>query len=165
MENNKHIETTYFAGGCFWGLEYFFKKEDGVISVESGYIGGEIENPTYNQLCSGSTGHAEAVKVVFDNEKVSYEKLAKLFFEIHDPTQIDRQGPDIGNQYRSDIFYTNEKQKEIADKLIMELIMKGYMISTETNKASTFYLAEEYHQDYYTKTGKKPYCHSYTKRF
>ncbi len=162
---SKDIEKVYFAGGCFWGVEHFFKQEEGVISVESGYIGGHVENPTYEQVCSGRTGHAEAVEVVYDNTKIDFENLAKLFFEIHDPEQIDRQGPDIGNQYRSEIFYTNDKQKEIADSLIMVLIRKGYEVATEATQATTFYPAEEYHQDYYEKTGKKPYCHFYTKRF
>lgn len=158
-------ETAIFAGGCFWGVEHLMQEQPGVISAESGYIGGKTENPTYKEVCYDNTGHAEAVKVVFDPNKTDFRTLAKYFFEIHDPTQIDRQGPDIGEQYRSEIFYTNEKQKEIADELIMILIRKGYEVATETTKATEFYPAEDYHQDYYVKTGKRPYCHFYEKRF
>ncbi len=158
-------ETAVFAGGCFWGVEHLLKQQEGVISVESGYIGGNIENPSYELVCTGLTGHAEAVKVVFDPEKVSYETLARLFFEIHDPTQQDRQGPDRGSQYRSEIFYTNDRQKETAEKLIRELKSNGYPVVTKVTKADVFYPAEDYHQDYYERKGTQPYCHSYTKRF
>ena len=158
-------ETAYFAGGCFWGMEYFFQKENGVISTRVGYMGGHKQNPTYKEVCSGTTGHAETMEVVFDNTKTTFEKLARLFFEIHDPTQIDRQGPDIGEQYRSAIFYGNDEQKQIAEKLIKFLVDKGYEIATEITKAGTFWLAEDYHQDYYQNNGKQPYCHAYQKRF
>jgi peptide methionine sulfoxide reductase msrA/msrB len=159
------IEKAIFAGGCFWGMEYQFSKIDGVNSVVSGYIGGTKENPTYNEVCNANTGHAEAVEIIYNPSKVSYEKLAKLFFEIHDPTQLNYQGPDIGTQYRSEIFYLNQSQKEIAQKLIMILQEKGYDVVTGLTKATTFYKAEEYHQDYYDKIGGTPYCHIYTKRF
>lgn len=158
-------ETAIFASGCFWGTEYMFKDVDGVLSTKVGYTGGFVENPTYQQVCSGQTGHAEAMEIVFDPAKVSYEKLARLFFETHDPTQVNRQGPDIGTQYRSGVFYLNDEQKAVAEKLVAELEAKGMKVATEVTAASKFWPAEEYHQDYYTKTGKQPYCHSYRKLF
>ncbi len=166
-ENNsaEMTQKAIFAGGCFWGVEYHFKKVKGVVSVTSGYTGGVIDNPSYKQVCSGKTGHAEAVEVEFDAAQVSYETLAKLFFEIHDPTQRNRQGPDIGTQYRSAIFYADEEQKRVAEKLIDELRSKGYQVVTSVEKAGIFWYAEEYHQDYYQKTGHQPYCHIYQKRF
>jgi len=157
--------TAVFAGGCFWGVEYFLQKAPGVISVTSGYTGGVVKNPTYKEVCTGNTGHAEAVKVTYDPVKTSYEKILKLFLEIHDPTQVGRQGPDIGDQYRSEIFYLNDEQKNIAEKNINILKAKGMKISTAVTKASEFYPAEAYHQDYYFNNGKIPYCHAYTKRF
>lgn len=158
-------ETAYFAGGCFWGTEHLLKKFPGVISTRVGYMGGHTDKPTYKEVCDGNTGHAEANEVVFDPSKTSYEELARYFFEIHDPTQINRQGPDVGDQYRSAIFYANDKQKETAEKLIGILKDKGLKVATEVAKAGTFWEAEKYHQDYYTYTGKEPYCHVYTKRF
>jgi peptide methionine sulfoxide reductase msrA/msrB len=157
--------TAIFAGGCFWGVEYFLQKAPGVVSVTSGYTGGHVKNPSYKEVCTGNTGHAEAVKIVYDPGKTSYEKLLKLFLEIHDPTQVGRQGPDIGDQYRSEIFYLNEDQKKIAEKDIKILKDKGLKIITTVTQASEFYPAEGYHQDYYFKNGKTPYCHAYTKRF
>lgn len=158
-------ERAIFAGGCFWGVEYYFQRAKGVILTTVGYIGGSKENPTYSEVCYNDTGHAEAIEVVYDPAVVSYEELAKLFFEIHDPTQVNRQGPDMGEQYRSEIFYLNDEQKAIAEKLIKNLKEKGYRIATKITKANTFWKAEDYHQDYYNKTGKTPYCHFYTKRF
>lgn len=158
-------ETAIFAGGCFWGVEHLMQKQKGVISVESGYIGGSTANPTYKEICSGKTGHAEAVKIVFDPSVVSYETLAKLFFEIHDPTQANGQGPDIGTQYRSEVFYNNENQKKSAEMLIEKLKAKGYKVVTKVTKATTFWPAEEYHQDYYQRKGTQPYCHKYTPKF
>ncbi len=158
-------ETAIFAGGCFWGVEYMMGKEPGVISVESGYTGGTTQNPTYEEVCTHTTGHAEAVRIVFDPTVVSYETLAKLFFEIHDPTQKNRQGPDVGNQYRSEIFYTTPEQQKIAERLIAQLKVKGYDVVTAVTPATTFWKAEEYHQDYYDRKGTLPYCHKYTKRF
>jgi len=157
--------TALFAGGCFWGVEYFLQKEPGVVSVVSGYTGGKVKNPSYREVCTGTTGHAETVKIIYDLKKTTYEKLLRLFLEIHDPTQVDRQGPDIGDQYRSEIFYKNEDQKKIAQKLLDTLRTKGLKIATQVTKASEFYSAEEYHQDYYFRNGKVPYCHGYTQRF
>jgi peptide methionine sulfoxide reductase msrA/msrB len=157
--------TAIFAGGCFWGVEYFLQKAPGVISVTSGYTGGQVKNPTYKEVCSGNTGHAEAVKIVYDPDKTSFEKLLQLFLEIHDPTEVGRQGPDIGDQYRSGIFYMNDDQKNIAEKNLNILKTKGFKVATALTKASEFYRAEAYHQDYYFNNGKVPYCHSYTKRF
>jgi peptide methionine sulfoxide reductase msrA/msrB len=154
-----------FAGGCFWGVEYFLQKAPGVFSVTSGYTGGHVKNPSYKEVCTGTTGHAEAVKIVYDPAKTSYETLLRLFLEIHDPTQVGRQGPDVGDQYRSEIFYMNDEQKIIAEKCLDILRAKGYRIATRVTKASEFYPAEAYHQDYYFNNGKIPYCHGYTKRF
>ena len=159
------LEKAYFAGGCFWGVEHLLKQSEGVISTRVGYMGGRTKNPTYKQVCYENTGHAEVVEVVFDPKKTSYETLARLFFEIHDPTQINRQGPDIGDQYRSAVFYTNNEQKETAEKLVALLKGKGYNPVTEIVPADTFWVAEDYHQDYYDNTGKQPYCHIYQKRF
>ena len=158
-------DTAIFAGGCFWGVEYFMQKAPGVLTVESGYIGGETDHPTYEDVCRKNTGHAEAVRVVFDASQTTYEALVKLFFEIHDPTQLNRQGPDRGEQYRSEIFYANPQQKEVADKLIERLKTKGYPVVTLVSPATTFWPAEDYHQNYYNRKGSLPYCHGYTKRF
>jgi len=154
-----------FASGCFWGTEYQMQRADGVISTSVGYTGGHVKSPTYKQVCTGRTGHAEAVEVVYDPAKISYEELAILFFETHDPTQVNRQGPDIGEQYRSEIFYLDEAQKATAQKLIKILEDKGLDVATAVTPASTFFPAEDYHQDYYDKKGGTPYCHWYTKRF
>lgn len=161
----KELSIAIFAGGCFWGVEHLMQKQDGVVSVESGYIGGTVENPTYEQVCTKTTGHAEAVMVKYDSTEVSYETLAKCFFEIHDPTQEDGQGPDLGPQYRSEIFYTTEDQKKTAEKLIEVLKSKGYKVVTKVTKATKFYPAEKYHQDYYELKGTVPYCHSRVVRF
>ncbi len=158
-------ETAYFAGGCFWGVEYYMEQIPGVISVTSGYMGGDTDNPSYKQVCYEDTGHAEVVEVVFDPSKTSYETVAKMFFEIHDPTQKDRQGPDIGEQYRSAVFYKSPEQRQIALQLIGELKGKGLRVVTEVEPAGEFWKAEEYHQDYYKRTGKTPYCHSRVFRF
>lgn len=154
-----------FASGCFWGTQYYLQKAKGVISTAAGYIGGTKDNPTYPEVCTGRTGHAEAVEVVFDPAVISYEELAKLFFETHDPGQKNRQGPDIGTQYRSGIFYLDEEQKATAEKLINILKAKGYPVVTEVTPATTFWKAEDYHQDYYDKKNGNPYCHFYTKKF
>jgi len=166
---NQHIptstETAIFAGGCFWGVEHLLKDIPGVLSIEPGYTGGHVENPSYEQVRSHSTGHAEAVRIVFDPAHVSYEKLAKSFLEIHDPTQADGQGPDIGPQYRSEIFYTTLEQKQTAEKLLDILRRKGYNVVTRVTPAGPFWTAEEYHHKYYVRKGTEPYCHMRVKRF
>ncbi|NTU53191.1 MAG: bifunctional methionine sulfoxide reductase B/A protein [Chlorobiaceae bacterium] len=154
-----------FAGGCFWGVEYHFRKVPGVKETTVGYTGGSTEHPTYEQVCDGRTGHAEAIEVEFDPSVVSYEHLARLFFEIHDPTQVDRQGPDRGTQYRSAVFYHDDQQRKIAEGLIEQLRSHGYDVVTSVEKAGEFWPAELYHQDYYEKSGRRPYCHVYQKRF
>ncbi len=164
-EKETEPQKAYFAGGCFWGVEYLFQQLPGVISVRVGYMGGHKENPTYEEVCRGKTGHAESVEVIFDPQKVSYEEVAKYFFQIHDPTQVNRQGPDYGEQYRSAIFYVNDEQKKTAEKLIKILEKKGYKIATQVEKADFFWEAEDYHQDYYNKKGTRPYCHYFQKRF
>ncbi|OQX75126.1 MAG: methionine sulfoxide reductase [Campylobacteraceae bacterium 4484_4] len=164
---HENTKKAYFAGGCFWGVEYWFEKTPGVIEAKSGYMGGDLKNPSYQDVCYKDTGHLEVVEVIYDPSQVDFEKLAKLFFEIHDPTQKNGQGPDIGSQYLSAIFYNDEKEREIAGKLIERLKENGYDVATKLISAREhpFYEAEEYHQDYYKKQNKKPYCHAYTKRF
>jgi peptide methionine sulfoxide reductase msrA/msrB len=161
----QNTDTAIFASGCFWGTEYYFLRAPGVLSTEVGYIGGHVVNPSYKQVCTGTTGHAEAVRVVFDPEKTNYDALCKLFYETHDPTQLNRQGPDVGSQYRSAIFVRNEEQRIIAEKLTRVLLDKGLMVVTEINDDAPFYSAEDYHQQYYDNKGGTPYCHSYIKRF
>ncbi|GAB4437820.1 MAG: bifunctional methionine sulfoxide reductase B/A protein [bacterium] len=155
----------YFAGGCFWGVEHLFQKKNGVLEAVSGYMGGTLANPTYKDVSTGKTGHLETVEVTYNPAVISYEDLAKYFFEIHDPTQIDGQGPDIGQQYISAVFYSNDEERRIILKLIDILKSKGYNVVTKVLPASTFWKAEEYHQDYYEKNKKQPYCHFYKKRF
>ncbi len=158
-------DTAIFAGGCFWGVEYYMKKIKGVISTEVGYTGGKTEHPTYKEVCAGNTGHYEAIEVVFNPGQTSYEAVAKMFFETHDPTEWNHQGPDWGEQYRSAVFYKNEEQKEITQKLISQLKESGFKVVTELIPAKTFWKAEDYHQDYYDHKGTTPYCHGYVKRF
>ena len=158
-------ERAIFASGCFWGTEYYFQRASGVLSTRVGYTGGHTQNPTYQEVCTGTTGHAEAIEVVYDPDLTDYETLAKLFFETHDPTQVDRQGPDIGKQYRSVVFYLDEGQKTIAEKLVGILAKMGYEVATNVEPSSVFWPAEDYHQHYYDKTGMSPYCHIYTPRF
>lgn len=142
------LEYAIFAGGCFWGIQKLFKKEHGVITTYVGYTGGDVVHPTYEEVCSGLTGHAEAIRMSFDPSMTNYETLVRFFFKIHDPTQKMRQGPDVGSQYRSSIFYLNEKQKKIAEEESQKLINLGINIATEIVPASTFYPAEDYHQHY-----------------
>lgn len=158
------IDRMFFAGGCFWGVEHLFKQLEGVLDTRVGYMGGKRKNPTYEQVCTGLTGHYETVEVIFDPKKIDEELLVKYFFEIHDFTQEDGQGPDIGEQYKSVIFYTNERQRQVAERIKDQLSQK-YRVTTQIKKASDFWLAEDYHQDYYTKTGKTPYCHYRRKIF
>ena len=159
------METIYFGAGCFWGVEELFRRLDGVEHVTSGYTGGELENPSYEDICTGRTGHAEVVKVDFNREKLSLKELYKYFFKLHDPTTLNRQGYDIGTQYRSVIFYQNNEQKEVAQEVIQKIddskIFKSPIV-TELTRAQTFYPAEDYHQEYYLKkykNGDGPLCH------
>ncbi|MEA3497488.1 MAG: bifunctional methionine sulfoxide reductase B/A protein [Campylobacterota bacterium] len=165
--NNNKIQKAYFAGGCFWGVEYYFEELKGVKSAISGYMGGTMPNPDYRSICTGTTGHLEVVEVTYDSDIVSYEELAKLFFETHDPEQTNGQGPDIGSQYLSAIFYDNDEQKQTAKKLINILEDKGYKIATKliSTLNTPFFEAEDYHQDYYFKHNKQPYCHTYKSKF
>lgn len=157
-------ETAVFAGGCFWGVEAFFRSVPGVLDAVSGYTGGRRPCPSYEDVCAGDTGHAEAVRVVFDPARVSYEALARMFFEIHDPTQLNRQGPDVGDQYRSAVFYVDEGQKFMAEKLIKELKDRGWPVVTEVAPLGPFYPAEEYHQRYLEKNGRS-LCQRRVSRF
>jgi len=154
-------EIAYFAGGCFWGLEHYFQLGPGVIDATSGYMQGNVVNPTYKQVGSDTTGHAETVKVVFDPMRITYRRLLEAFFEMHDPTQMDRQGPDVGKQYRSGIWYANDRQRMEAEALINQLAAgdryRGRKIVTQVEPAKTFWPAEDYHQDYLDKTGGA--CH------
>ncbi len=154
MEN-----SAIFAAGCFWGVQHQFDLEEGVLKTEVGYTGGPRDNPTYEQICTGVTGHQEALEVKFDSAKTDFEALTRLFFEIHDFEQTNGQGPDIGQQYLSVIFYKDEEQMTTAEKIISELTEMGYKVATKLKPATTFWPAEDYHQKYYEKTGKQPYCH------
>lgn len=158
-------EEAIFAAGCFWGVEYYFKRLPGVLKTEVGYTGGQVEYPSYEAICTGSTGHYEAIRVIYDPRKVSYKDITKYFFEIHDPTQSDGQGPDRGAQYLSAIFCYDDNQANIATSLIEQLNEAGYNIATMLEPVSVFWPAETYHQDYYQKNQHAPYCHGYTKRF
>jgi peptide methionine sulfoxide reductase msrA/msrB len=164
-KNTGASDTAIFSSGCFWGTQYYLDKLDGVISTTVGYTGGTTDNPTYQQVCSGTTGHLEAVQVVFDTAKVNYETLCKYFFETHDFTQTDGQGPDIGDQYLSAIFYRTMDQKAIAENVIKLLVDKGYKVATTLRPAKIFWKAEDYHQEYYENKGTTPYCHIYRKIF
>lgn len=151
------MEKATFGAGCFWGVEEAFGKINGVKETAVGYMGGKLENPTYEDVCTNTTGHAEVVEVIYDPEKISYEDLLNKFWEIHDPTQVNRQGMDVGSQYRSVIFYHNEKQRKIAEKSKNDLNQSDKYskpIATEITKAKTFYRAEEYHQKYFKKNKK-----------
>jgi len=163
MENK--LQKAYFAAGCFWGVEYCFQNLEGVVSTRVGYMGGGIENPTYEDVCTGRTGHAEALEVTFDESRTDFKTLAKAFFEIHDPTQVNRQGPDIGEQYRSAIFYLNDEQRKVSEELMSILKQKGIDAVTTIVPAQEFYPAEGYHQKYYSKSGRTPYCHVRRKIF
>lgn len=154
-------EKAYLAAGCFWGVEYYLKRLDGVVGTKVGYCGGEKDNPTYEEVCSRQTGHAEVVEVEFDPSEISYEDLIKYFFCIHDFTQEDGQGPDIGEQYRSEIFVVTTEQEEVAYEVIGKLNEMGNNVATEVTEFEKFWPAEGYHQDYYNKNGHIPYCHVY----
>lgn len=154
------VEVAYFAGGCFWGIEHYFQKGPGVIEAVSGYMQGAVENPSYEDVCYNDTGHAETVKVVFDPKRISYRRLLEAFFKMHDPTQLNRQGPDIGDQYRSGIWFANDRQRVEAEAYVRELAegkYRGRSVVTRIEPAAVFYPAEEYHQDYIARTGRA--CH------
>jgi len=154
-------ETAVLAGGCFWCLEAVFDRLKGVESVESGYSGGQVDNPTYRQVCNGNTGHAETVRITFNPRQISYKELLDVFFTIHDPTTLNRQGNDVGTQYRSAIFYMSDAQRRQAEETIKELAASGVHsvpIVTELKPAEKFYVAEDYHQEYYDNNSGQPYC-------
>lgn len=162
MNLEKGKEIAIFAGGCFWCTEAVFLQLNGVESIEPGYIGGKTKNPTYKEVCSGYSGHAEAVKIVFDPAKITYGELLEVFFATHDPTTINRQGNDVGSQYRSEIFTTNKKQKELASAYIDLLNNEntfGKKVVTKVSDASEFYVAEDYHQNYYNQNKEQSYCY------
>lgn len=154
-------ETATLGGGCFWCLEAVYNRMEGVLSAESGYMGGHTENPAYQEVCSGETGHVEVVQITFDPAIVSFREILDVFFTIHDPTTLNRQGNDVGTQYRSVIFYHSEEQKRISEQVIRELDASGAYrdpIVTAVEPAGKFYKAEEYHQDYFEKNPRQPYC-------
>ncbi len=154
-------EIATLGGGCFWCLEAVYEELRGVEKVESGYSGGHVPNPTYRQVCSETTGHAEVVQITFDPEVVSYREILEVFFTIHDPTTLNRQGADVGESYRSAIFYHDEDQKQTAEEVIAELEAGGVWkrpIVTEVTPFSEFYVAEDYHQEYYRNNSYQPYC-------
>lgn len=155
------IGTAVVAGGCFWGVEALMRAQKGVFDVQSGYTGGTLAYPTYRQVCAGDTGHYEAVKITFDRRRVSYEDVLKRFFGVHDFSQADGQGPDLGPQYRSAIFYADAAQQKTALALIEQLQKRGLRVATQVLPLGPFYPAEDYHQRYYERTGKQPYCHRY----
>ena len=160
MDNSK-LETAIFAGGCFWCTEAFFTELKGVDKVVSGYIGGITKNPTYREVCSGTTGHAEAIKITYNPDEIAYEDLLEIFFATHDPTTLNRQGADVGTQYRSEIFYTTPEQKTAAEnfvKLLEDQKIFDKKIVTKVTEAPTFYPAEDYHQDYFALNPDQPYC-------
>ncbi len=159
MKNKNNYDKATFAAGCFWGVEAAFRQIKGVQSTQVGYTGGNMGSPTYEDVCTDETGHAEAVEIIFDPKQVSYEKLLDVFWQNHNPTQGNRQGPDVGTQYRSAVFYHNAKQKELAVKSVKEEQKKhDKKITTEIMPAEKFYAAEDYHQQYLEKMGLSP-CH------
>jgi methionine-S-sulfoxide reductase len=161
VQNKPESSVAILAAGCFWGVQFYFDQLPGVVSSEVGYISGSVDHPTYEQVCSHTTGHAEAVKIAFDPSKISYEQIIKEFFSIHDPTQLNRQGPDVGDNYRSAIFYTSDEQKQVAAKLLQELeqmhAFKNPVVTT-LEPATTFWPAEPYHQKFTERTGHGA-CH------
>jgi peptide methionine sulfoxide reductase msrA/msrB len=158
-------ELAFFAGGCFWGVEHLLQQIPGVHRVDSGYMGGATPNPTYREVCSGRTGHTETVRVSFDPQVVSFEELAKVFFEIHDPTQVNRQGPDVGTQYRSAVFYEGPEQEAVTRDLVSQLESRGHRVATEIAPAGVFWPAEDFHQDYLEHNPGGHMCHVRVKRF
>ena len=164
-ESVLETEEAIVAAGCFWGVEHYFKQLEGVLLTEVGYTGGDVDEPYYQQICQKTTGHLEALRIVYDPKRVSYEKVIQYFFEIHDFSQADGQGPDLGPQYLSAIFYFDAVQKKIAEQVMGELRQRGFHVATSLWPVTTFWPAENDHQDYYLKTGSQPYCHSWQKIF
>lgn len=164
-EKKDSLKKAYFASGCFWGTEYYFMKAKGVEHTAVGFMGGHVDHPSYKQVCEKNTGHLETTEVEYNDTKTSYEDLVRLFFETHDFTQTNGQGPDIGPQYLSCIFYNDDNEKQIAEKYIHILSDKGYKVATMLKPVSTFWKAEDYHQQYYEHKGTTPYCHVYRKIF
>jgi peptide-methionine (S)-S-oxide reductase len=161
MDIDENMEIAILAGGCFWCLEAVFEQLDGVVHVESGYIGGHVVSPTYEEVCGGRTGHAEAVRIFFKSENVSYKELLEIFFSIHDPTTLNKQGPDTGTQYRSAVFVSTSEQEAIAVEVIESTQESGLftsLIVTEIDHATEFYIAENYHQEYYRSNAYQSYC-------
>lgn len=160
-QNNNNLETAIFAGGCFWCTEAVFQRITGVYEIKSGYTGGAIKNPAYREICSGRTGHAEAIEITFDPNQVSYNELLEVFFATHDPTTLNRQGNDVGTQYRSEIFYTTPEQKELAEQFIALLEQEKVFdapVVTPVTEAQPFYVAEQEHQNFYNDHRTQPYC-------
>ncbi len=163
MTNTKNLSTAIFANGCFWCTEAIFRELEGVEKVEAGYIGGFVENPTYKAVCTGQTGHAEALRIYFDASKTSFNELLDVFFATHNPTTLNRQGADVGTQYRSEIFYLNDAQKKASEKFIKALKTAKVFddaIVTKISKATAFYKAEDYHQNYYNNNKSQGYCNA-----
>ena len=161
LESNPGLQVATFANGCFWCTEAIFQNVDGVEKVVSGYMGGKVKNPTYKEVCTGQTGHAEVIQLTYDPKKVTYDELLEIFWKTHDPTTLNRQGADVGTQYRSAVFYHNDEQKQLAEKYKKELTEAEAFdqpIVTEITPASVFYKAEDYHQNYYNLNGDAPYC-------
>jgi len=159
LKDHERYETLIVAGGCFWGVEYFFEKEKGVLATAVGYSGGQHPNPTYEQVCSGTTDHAESVAIVIDKGIADIKKCYELFFDIHDPTQLNQQGPDKGSQYRSAVFYSTEQQKKITEEIITHLKAKNKAVVTQVEAFKQFWIAEDHHQKYFTLRGQAPTCH------
>lgn len=159
--SESNVEVATFGNGCFWCTEAIFQQVEGVEKVVSGYIGGSVKNPTYKEVCTGLTGHAEAIQITFDPRKISFTELLEIFWQTHDPTTLNRQGADVGTQYRSAVFYHSDTQKKLAEEYKQKLNVSGAFdkpIVTEITQASVFYPAENYHQNYYNLNGKAPYC-------
>jgi peptide-methionine (S)-S-oxide reductase len=158
---HSNIDTATFGGGCFWCTEAIFQRLNGVLTVKSGYAGGKVKNPTYKEVCTGTTGHAEVIQLTYDKTKISFDELLEVFWKTHDPTTLNRQGNDVGTQYRSAVFYHNEEQKKIAEaykKKLNEEKVYPTPIVTEITPYSNYYPAENYHQDYYNQNGSQGYC-------
>ncbi|MFN8309338.1 MAG: peptide-methionine (S)-S-oxide reductase MsrA [Chitinophagales bacterium] len=157
----ENVDTITLGGGCYWCVEAIYQRLEGVLKVESGFSGGHVKNPAYREVCTGETGHAEVVQITYDKTKTSLDEIFKVFFTVHDPTTLNRQGDDVGTQYRSAIFYRNEEQKKVAESVIADL-EKAHVYSdkivTEVTPFSVFYKAEDYHQNYFNEHGSQPYC-------